>query len=205
VLYIDDNSAIRKGLASSVFQTFVSGLQMFNFCFALNIYTTSKIEGDISTVREFHNWILVEILTTISTILGAMVFLLRKKCLGKGKLTFSPDDAQDETQDYMGSQVNLIVLLIELQAWCPMITNVLLLKLKEHSRLSFADDASIDALEKQFYMQALQYTLWYWILYISMKSYSWLKRIHYTVLICFMIFIPIASILHWFMVLDQND
>ena len=98
-----------------------------------------------------------------------------------------------------------MVLLIELQAWCPMITNVLLFQIRENSRLSFADDASIDALKKQCYMQALQYACVYWMIYISMKYYSWVKRIHYTVLLCFMIFIPIASILHWFMVRDQND
>ena len=47
-------------------------MQMFNFCVALNIYTTSSLEGEVRTVREFHNWIGIEILTTLGTIIGAV-------------------------------------------------------------------------------------------------------------------------------------
>lgn len=70
---------------------------MFNFCVELHIYTTSQIEGEIETVKEFHNWILVEILTTLSIIIGAMVYLALRKAFGKGHLTLSPDGEQDET------------------------------------------------------------------------------------------------------------
>ena len=65
---------------------------MFNFCIAMNIYTNSQIEGDVRSVREFHNWLLIEILTTMSTILGAIVFLSQRWWLGKPYIELSPDD-----------------------------------------------------------------------------------------------------------------
>jgi len=60
---------------------------MFKLCIELNIYTTSQIEGDVETVKDFHNWILIEILTTLSTIMGAMIYLALRRAAGKGHLT----------------------------------------------------------------------------------------------------------------------
>jgi hypothetical protein len=179
---------------------------MYNFCIAMNIYTTSQIEGDVRAVREFHNWLLVEILTTMSTILGAMWFLMRKKCCGKGHLVIQPDGEQDETQDYMGNQINLILLLVELQAWVPMTTNVFLLSIRYFTRLTLADDASIDNLFYQCCTQLLQLICYYCIFYISMRFHKNFGVLLWFAMLCFMIFIPIWSIVHyWYMAFGIDD
>ena len=123
--------------------------------------------------------------------------MLIKKCFGSGHLVFSPDDEQDLTQDYMGSQVNLTILLVVLQAWSPAVANGIVLLVQENSRLVFADEDSMNTLTWQFWMQVAQYLSIYPVLYLNMSFHWLLKYIQFIFLLLNMIFIPILSVIFW--------
>jgi len=90
---------------------------------------------------------MIEILTILSTILGAILFIALRHC-NKGHLEFSTDRDPDLTQDYMGFQINLIILFIALQAFCPAITNILLLNAMESlTGQEVSDTASMNMMQ----------------------------------------------------------
>ena len=124
---------------------------MWQFCFALSLYTESMLEGEHpDSVKEFQNWMLIEILSCLSTVVTSILYLALRQLAPKERLMLG-SDKDDETQDFMGNQINLMVLVILQMALCPAVTNIIMVYiLPKTSLLIVTDDRSMEMLKQQF-------------------------------------------------------
>ena len=68
-------------------QTFGSFLQMWQLCLALSLYTDGMLAGEhTDSVQEFENWMLIEILGCLSTIVTSILSLALRQLAPKPSL-----------------------------------------------------------------------------------------------------------------------
>ena len=173
---------------------------MANYVVMMILYAKGETEGQFENqkIKDFHFWLLIELLVNTSTFINAIAYLLCRAFL-KDTIILELDD-NDRTEDFMGGDIRVVQLNVFAQGCMPFtVTSILKFGFlnQNHAWGLSTSEESITFLTFQWYLQLVQTVC---CLYCQIIGLRWrvFKRCQTyfsgVMLYTFMLIVPILSL-----------